>query len=124
MPTTQTFDPATLAAGDAFTVLVFGGPQAEMICWGRTDDGHLIATWAMRGLGPFRPEEGPKDASEPFLLTPGPFQAGNVEGVTWRRDDDATRGIFVATSGRYEARDERHNGVSVMTAQHRARLGL
>ena len=111
---------ADLQPGDAFRVLMNGGPQAEVIFWGRAGD-DLVVTWALRDLDDLGPDEGPKDCSEPWLLTPGD-RTGTNRGMAINFTSAAGRGLIGAASGRYQARDERSNSVAIMAAKHEARL--
>jgi len=109
--------------GDTFTTTIDGGPDAEAIYWGTTNDGHWLITWASRHLEPFTSDEGPKASSEPFTIA-ADFDGMLVDGARWiARQSETRRGIIIATgTDRYRARDERYNGARVMAEQYARRV--
>lgn len=108
--------------GDTFTTTIEGGPDAEAIYWGTTDDGHWLVTWASRHRESFAVIEGPKPSSEPFTIAP--VYTVIAEGQWWiAGDPEKRRGSIIALGvDRYQARDEAANSIAVMAAQYARRV--
>lgn len=120
--------------GQTFTTTLQNGADSEAIYWGHTEDGGILATWCSRHLTQhgFKPEEGPKDSSDPFVIyasdehairlagwVDGPYTAELEPGMTWVTADYRSSGHIIAVEvDEYHARDEAYNGVEVMTATH------
>ena len=128
-------------AGQTFTTTLSGGGDGEMIYWGAAEDGGWLVTWASRHMDGFKPDEGPKDSSEPFVIysfdevavrdayrhhpdgEPAPYTTPLHDGLRWiTKTDQRTGHIIKLGVDRYVARDETGNGVPVMAAEHAGRV--
>lgn len=117
-------DPAALNPGDAFTVLQFGGPLAELILWAHTGDGDLLVTWATRGTNGFDLDEGPHPSSEPFLLSVGhrvDINTGKGHLIHYAGENNPM-GMVIDRTGSYVARDETVNSLTIMAAGYLTRV--
>lgn len=124
-------------AGQTFTSTLAGGGDAEMIYWGQAEDGGWLVTWASRHMDGFTPSEGPKDASEPFVIydagevaarnlfprPDAPYMTHLVPGARWVTQTDRRTGVVIEMGvGAYMARDEAYNGIAVMADGHARRV--